>query len=438
MKHFSFLKKRFTWVILFCSLTGATAVADPDNTNNTSGTDAASQQATIQNVLKALNSAQQNMTSTNQPQQSSPNTAGQSQLPANMMNAGAVQALDHALNNAANTNATTNSVLQNAKTAPAGTASNAAVTTDAADEKPGQIATIYTPQYEEGSLKQYVESQGPVQLISLNFTNIKVRELLQIIAQFTKLNFVINENVKGETSIHLYRVPWTRALDVILKSQNLGERRIGNVIYISTVADLMQQQISELEAKQRMSDLVGLEDRVVRLNYANASDILKVLDTKNFSLLSSRGSTNIDARSNSIWIRDTPDHLNTIVGLIKQLDQPVKQVEIEAKIVSIDRQYERQIGARFGLSRPSHLSGTLNGANQMAQGTPPANVTNTTTNSNEPYGSRLNFDQAATGNMFGSTSTPGSIGLAVAQLGAYFVDLELIGAAEDVGDTDTM
>lgn len=307
-------------------------------------------------------------------------------------------------------------------------------------------AVIQTPVFDSAPIAQYAEQMGPIEPISLNFTNIKVRELLQIIAQFTKLNFVINDNVRGEMSIHLYRVPWTQALDVILKSQDLGERRVGNVVYIATVGDLVKQQIAELEAKQRMRDLVGLEDRVVHLNYANADEILKVLDTKNLSLLSARGSTNVDPRTNSIWIRDTPEHVTTIVRLIRQLDHPVKQVSIEARIVSIRRQNERQIGARFGLSRPSHLSGTLRGANEMAGG-----VSNSITSIGDttvaqgtpgtligtPLERRLNFDGRASGQMFGSTSAPGSIGLAVAQLGSYFIDLEL-SALEEQNELDVI
>lgn len=280
---------------------------------------------------------------------------------------------------------------------------------------------IRTPQFDNTPLNRYA-GQGPVEPISLNFTNIKVRELLQIIAQFTKLNFVINDGVHGEMSVHLHQVPWTQALDVILKSQDLGERRVGNVVYIAPVNELVKQQIAELEANQRMRDLVPLEDQVVHLNYADAANIQKILDTKNYSLLSSRGSTNVDTRTNSVWIRDTPDHVNTVVKLIKELDFPVQQVMIEARIVSVSQAFERQLGAQFGLSGPSHLSGTLIGANTLAGGTSVANV---------PLVDRLNFALPASGSMFGSTSTPGSIGLAVAKLGSTFIDMELSALEEE-------
>src|SRR3990167_6549950 len=272
---------------------------------------------------------------------------------------------------------------------------------------------------------------GPVSPISLNFTNVKIRELLQIIAQFTKLNFVINDNVKGEMSIHLHDVPWTQALDVILKSQNLGERRVGSVVYVAPLKELMSQQITELEDSQKMRDLVPLTDQVVRLNYADAADVQKILDTKNFSLLSTRGTTNIDVRTNSVWIRDTPERVAAIVKLLHELDYPVKQVMIEARIVSVNEGFERQLGAQFGLTDPTHLSGTLTGANKMVEDT----ATTESEIAAVPLAQRLNFALPATGAMFGSTNQVGSIGIAVAKLGSAFIDMEL-SALEEENDLD--
>lgn len=282
------------------------------------------------------------------------------------------------------------------------------------------LGKISTPNFNNsGGLYSNVKNAEP---ISLNFTNIKVRELLQIIAQFTKLNFVITDNVRGEMSIHLHQVPWTQALDVILKSQDLGERHVGNIVYIAPVGDLMKQQISELEANQRMRDLVPLEDRVIHLNYADAKEVQKILDTKNYSLLSARGSTNVDPRTNAVWIRDTPDHVRTVAKLIRQLDKPSQQVVIEARIVSVNKEFERTLGARFGLSKPSSLSGTLQGANELVNAGGQV--------SSVPYTDRLNFDLPA-GSLFGTNASPGSIGLAVARIGSTFVDMELSALEEE-------
>ncbi len=283
------------------------------------------------------------------------------------------------------------------------------------DESAPPLSDVRTPQFDQ-SANRYV-GFGQADLISLNFTNIKIRELLQIIAQFTKLNFIINDNVSGEMSIHLHQVPWTQALDVILKSQNLGERHVGNVIYIAPMNELLTQQVAELEAQKRMQDLAPMQDKVIRLSYANAEDIQKLLASKDSSLLSKSGSTSIDKRTNSVWIRDTAAHIQTVTRLIHQLDHPVKQVMIEARMVEIDRRFERQLGARFGLSNPNSLSGTLQGANELVgAGGDVAAV---------PLADRLNFDLPATGTIFGSDYTPGSIGLAVAKLGSSFIDMEL-------------
>lgn len=278
---------------------------------------------------------------------------------------------------------------------------------------------VRLPQFENTSNHRYTGA-AVGQSISLNFTNIRVRELLQILAQFTGLNFVITDGVQGEMSIHLRNVPWTQALDVILKSQNLGERQVGSVMYIAPVDDLLKQQITELEAKQRVRDLAPLEDHVIRLNFANAEEMQNILITKNVSLLSSRGTTSIDKRTNSLWIRDTASHVKTIEKLIKELDHPVKQVLIEARIVTINRQFERALGARFGLSRAGTLggamSGNITGANSIAGGTSIASTT---------LANRLNFNIPAASSVLFTSTTPGSVGLALSKLGSSFIDLEL-------------
>lgn len=254
---------------------------------------------------------------------------------------------------------------------------------------------------------------NPNKRITLNFTNIKTRKLLQIIAQFTGLNFVISDKVTSRMSIHLEHIPWQEALTVILKSQGLGKRRVGHSMIIAPLGVIAKLDMQELQIKQQQQASVTLRNRIVRLKYAKAEDIHKLL-TQGGPLLSKRGQISVDERTNSIWIRDTPEQLNTVVRLIKKLDYPVKQVLIEARIVRINRPYERQLGARFGISSPRHLSGTLEGATQLAQGIQPANVV--------PIAERLNFD-VPVASLFGPA---GTIGLAVARIGGSTVlDLEL-------------
>lgn len=254
----------------------------------------------------------------------------------------------------------------------------------------------------------------PGRLITLNFTNIPTRELLQIIAQFTGLNFVISDAVKGSMSIHLSNIPWTQALAVILKSQGLDQRQVGNIVYVAPIQELARQEIAALQAKQQVENLAQLQNRLIYLKYANAEDVAKLLSSKTGTLLSPRGTVAVDKRTNSLWIRDNRKNIATIARLIRGIDRPVQQVLIEARVVSIETPYERQLGVRFGITKPDHLSGTLEGANALQQGIPPAFI---------PIGDRLNFDVPAA-NIF--NNSPGTVGIALAKLGGgYLLDLEL-------------
>lgn len=254
----------------------------------------------------------------------------------------------------------------------------------------------------------------PGRLITLNFTNIPTRELLQIIAQFTGLNFVISDSVKGSMSIHLKNIPWTQAMQVILKSQGLGKRQVGNIVYVAPIKELARQEIEELQAQQQVANLAQLQNRLIYLKYANAEDVAKLLSSKSGSLLSPRGTVAVDKRTNSLWIRDNAKNLAIIARLIRGVDHPVKQILIEARIVSIETPYERQLGVRFGITKPDHLSGTLEGANALQQGIAPEFI---------PIGDRLNFDVPAA-SIF--NNSPGTIGVALAKIGGgYLLDLEL-------------
>jgi len=143
-----------------------------------------------------------------------------------------------------------------------------------------------------------------------------------------------------------------------------------------------------------------------------------LLSSGNNTLLSKRGSVSVDTRTNALWIRDTARNLKGIVHLIKRLDFPVKQVVIEARVVTVEKKFERNLGAAFGISSPRHLSGTLKGANQLAQGISTANVT--------PIAQRLNFDLPAGNSIFGVKAQAGSIALAALPIGGVTtLDLEL-------------
>lgn len=251
------------------------------------------------------------------------------------------------------------------------------------------------------------------QLISLNFQDIKVRSVLQLLAQFKGLNIVMNDAVQGSISLHLENVPWDQALTIILQSQGLGEKQIGNVLLIAPLLDIAAREKQQLQAEQQLQDLAPLQSELIQINYGKAAEIATLLQqNKNgTNLLSSRGSVSVDGRTNTLWVQDTPDKLSVIKHLVMQLDVPVKQVLIAARIVNIDSDYEEELGVRFGITQGPHMSGTLAGANALASGSSAGDV---------PLAQRLNVDLPV------ATPGAGSIGLALAKLGTgTLLDLEL-------------
>jgi type IV pilus assembly protein PilQ len=261
--------------------------------------------------------------------------------------------------------------------------------------------------------------------ISLNFTNIKTQELLQVISQFVGINFVVSDSVKGSMSIHLRKVPWEDALQVILKAQGLAMRRMDNVIYVAPQEDMTKYELQALHGREDIQKAQPLNNMVIKLRYADAEAVYKTITSSSLgSLLSERGKASFDKRSNSIWLSDTQQKLVAVREMIGRLDRPVKQVMIEARIVEIDQNYESEIGVRFGITNPRHFSGTLNGANQMLTGvTPPfiSNANNPLLNLISPQGPRLNFDMPSVP-QFGRA---GTIAIALAKFGQTLVDLEL-------------
>lgn len=251
--------------------------------------------------------------------------------------------------------------------------------------------------------------------ISLNFQNISIRAVLQLLADFTGINMVVSDKVQGDITLRLNDIPWDQALDIILTTQGLDKRRKGNVMLIDTKASMDKMEEDQLKSQQTIEKLEPIRSDLIQINYAKAADIAVLIKDKQNSLLSDRGKISVDARTNTIWIQDTGTKIEEVRELIKQLDIPVKQVLIEARIVEVTKDFSQDIGIRWGVSRPTHLSGTLEGANELARGTAPANVV--------PLERRLNLDLAAaplTG------ATPASVGIALAKLNDnILLDLEL-------------
>jgi type IV pilus assembly protein PilQ len=263
---------------------------------------------------------------------------------------------------------------------------------------------------------QGLQTGDPIQTkrISLNFKSIPTRTVLQLLAEFAGINIVISDKVSGNISLHLNNILWNQALDIILKSKALDKRVTGNIMMIAPSLELISQENEVLKSQIEVKNLSPLTSDILQINYARAVDIATLIKDKDNSLLSSRGTINVDARTNMIWIQDTKAQIASIRALVQRLDVPVKQVLIEARIVNVTKDFAKDLGIRFGVSKPTHLSGTLLGANRLAQGEDPANVV--------PIAERLNVDLAAVP----LTGSPASIGIALAKLGhGILLDLEL-------------
>lgn len=254
--------------------------------------------------------------------------------------------------------------------------------------------------------------------ISLNFQNINIRAVLQLLADFTGINMVVSQNVQGDITLRLNDLPWDQALDIILTTQGLDKRRTGNVMLIDTKKNLTTMEEDQLKSEQIIQKLEPIRSDLLQINYAKATDIAVLVKDKQNSLLSDKGKISVDARTNTLWIQDTGTKIEEVRELIKQLDIPVKQVLIEARIVEVSKDFSQDIGIKWGVSRPPHLSGTLQGANDLQTGSGAINPANVL-----PIARRLNLDLAA---LPSSLLNPASVGIALAKLGdGILLDLEL-------------
>jgi type IV pilus assembly protein PilQ len=184
--------------------------------------------------------------------------------------------------------------------------------------------------------------------LSLNFQNVEVRAVLQVIADFTGLNIITSDTVGGNLTLRLKDVPWDQALDIILQAKGLSKRKNGNVVLIAPTDELAAKEKLQLEAAAAVSDLEPVRTESFALSYAKAEDLKKLLSDKDQKILSKRGAVSVDERTNTLFVQDTGGRLEEARRLIQQLDVPVRQVLIEARIVIADDKWGRQLGARFG------------------------------------------------------------------------------------------
>src|SRR5450631_1853749 len=269
--------------------------------------------------------------------------------------------------------------------------------------------------------------------LTLNFQDIDVRSVLQLLADTSGQNIVVSDSVTGNLTLRLQNVPWDQALDIVLRTKGLDKRRQDNVIIIGPTEELASREKAELAAHKEVQELSPTHTEFMQVNYAKVSDLAKLIKGAGAkdSMLSARGSLSVDERTNTLLVQDTTDKLADIRRLVQTLDVPVKQVLIEARIVIVSDTFERDLGARFGVSSASHLNGAGSllavtgngaGANQIITGgvgSLPATTLNNRYQVNTP-----------------SSNTNGSIGISLLG-GSYIVDLEL-SAAQNEGKSETI
>ncbi|MEE4361070.1 MAG: type IV pilus secretin PilQ family protein [Pseudomonadales bacterium] len=187
--------------------------------------------------------------------------------------------------------------------------------------------------------------------LSLNFQDIEVRSVLQLIADFTDLNLVASDTVSGRITLRLQNVPWDQALDIVLRTKGLDKRQMGNVLMVAPAAEIAAREKQELDNMRQIEELAPLRTEFLQIRYASASELVSLFQATGegeAGLLSQRGSLIVDDRTNSIIISETADKLNEIRRVIQQLDIPVRQVLIEARIVTANTNFTEELGIRWG------------------------------------------------------------------------------------------
>ncbi|HMW17152.1 MAG TPA: type IV pilus secretin PilQ [Accumulibacter sp.] len=184
--------------------------------------------------------------------------------------------------------------------------------------------------------------------LSLNFQNVDVRRLLQVIGEFTGMNMVVSDSVSGAITLILKDVPWDQALDIIMQQKNLDMRKNGNVILVAPRDELATKEKLDFESKQLIGDLEPLQTESFQMNYIRAEAVHKLLIDPKQSLLSKRGSALLDDRSNMMFVKDAPNRLDDIRAMIAKVDIPARQVMIEARIVEAGDSFAKNLGVRLG------------------------------------------------------------------------------------------
>jgi len=316
----------------------------------------------------------------------------------------------------------------------------------------GNVFTVsIKPVIEKPDEKKVDEFGYSGEKLSLNFQNIEARAALQVLADFTGLNFVVSDTVRGSLTLRLKDVPWDQALDLILDSKNLAMRRKGNVISVAPAPEVAAKEKANLEATKAVIELEPLVSELIQINYAKADDIAALLksikavttassqehpvfgssatgsttvqkSSSSNTLLSPRGQVTVDARTNSLLIQDTPGKIREVRALISKLDQPVRQVMIESRLVEAVDNFSKSLGVRLGAKyTDTNTAGTKGGAVSGNVGDS-ASIVSAGTLGVNANGLNVNLPSAGIGDKLA-----GSIGVTLAKFGSNgaLLNLEL-------------
>jgi type IV pilus assembly protein PilQ len=254
--------------------------------------------------------------------------------------------------------------------------------------------------------------------LSLNFQDIEVRSVLQLLADFTGTNIVVSDTVSGNLTLRMQNVPWDQALDIVLKTKGLAKRENGNVMLIAPSEEIAAREKLELESQKQIEELAPLYSDFIQINYAKASDLATLLQSEDSSLMSDRGKVTTDERTNTLLIQDTAEKLEQIRRMVALLDIPVRQVLIESRIVIANNDFSRDLGVKFGASGNADSSDRF----IVGGGTQPGDIN---------YGYNPGFEvPAGSGNEGLLVNLPvanpsGSLGLALGKIGSSLIQLEL-------------
>ena len=218
----------------------------------------------------------------------------------------------------------------------------------------------------EESGKPKAQSGYTGEKLSLNFQNIEVRAVLQVIADFTSLNIITSDTVTGNLTLRLKDVPWDQALDIILQAKGLDMRKTGNVVWIAPRDELATKEKLSLEARAQISELEPLRTESFQMNYQKAADFQKIITDATQRILSKRGSAVVDTRTNQIFVQDTPSKLDEVRELLKKTDKATRQVLIEARIVEATDTFSRNVGVRLGYNDTTGRGDQIPGGNRRA------------------------------------------------------------------------